>query len=281
MNLSYVKINPAENMTIFVLDKVNRQLHKSVANRLMDYNSLHGEQVGFIEEPESLQGKSLKTKRLQMMGGEFCGNATRSLAAYLVFKDDLIVKKIEDKFYVILEVSGLNHLISCEVRITEKDNLFYSKIDMPHPTDIRGFTVEVDGKRVSGKRVDFLGITHFIVDIKEVEDREKLFSTIKSQMDQEDYDAFGIMYYDYREEFLIPLVYVKNTDTMYWERSCASGTTALVISLAQEDKNSIIKKIKQPGGELVVEIECKGENITKVRIDGLVEIVGEGTVFIK
>ena len=72
MKLNYVKVNPVENMTIFVMDLVDSSQHKIIANKLMDYNSLHGEQVGFIESPRTTKGRSLNTLRLQMMGGEFC-----------------------------------------------------------------------------------------------------------------------------------------------------------------------------------------------------------------
>lgn len=280
MDISYVKVNPAENMTIFVLDKVERELHKSISNRLMDYNSIHGEQVGFVEEPETLQGKSIKTQRLQMMGGEFCGNATRSLAALMVYNNYPSIKKLDDKYIVLLEVSGMDGLINCKVRPTNKSNVFYSKIEMPLPQSLSDFKVEQNGRGITLRRIDFLGISHFIVDINMVEDKEKLFNTIKSEMDKSDYDAFGIMYYDYEEEFLTPLVYVKGTDSLYWERSCGSGSTALAIAIAFDKKQSVMTEIKQPGGILVVDIEYSNNEIIKVELDGPVEIVSLGNAYI-
>ena len=106
MKLRFTKVNPVENMTIFILDSLARENHISIANDLMNYNNLYAEQVGFIEEPMSIKGKSLNTLRLQMMGAEFCANATRSLAAYMVYEDHPSINKINEQEYnVTLEVS--------------------------------------------------------------------------------------------------------------------------------------------------------------------------------
>ena len=183
MEISFVKVNPAENMTIFVLDKVERKLHKELSNRLLNYNSIHGEQVGFIEEPESLEGKRVKTQRLQMMGGEFCGNATRSLAALMVFNNYPNVLKVDDQYIVQLEVSGMNTLINCQVRLTNKNTEFYSSIEMPLPTGINDFKLNLNGDEIEFKRVDFLGITHFIVDINIVEDEIIISKTFDEEGD--------------------------------------------------------------------------------------------------
>lgn len=51
MKLSFVKANPTDNMTVFVLDPVPRQLHSNVAQKILDYGNLYAEQVGFIESP--------------------------------------------------------------------------------------------------------------------------------------------------------------------------------------------------------------------------------------
>lgn len=64
MKLRFVKVNPVENMTLFVLDPVPREEQMNVANKLMKYSNIHGEQVGFIER----EGSYI---RLQMMGENF------------------------------------------------------------------------------------------------------------------------------------------------------------------------------------------------------------------
>lgn len=276
MKLHFVKINPVENMTIFVLDQLPRKDHITISNRLMDYSNLHAEQVGFIET--SINHNDLI--RLQMMGGEFCGNATRSLAAFMVHSQYPEVKKIGNKFIVPLEVSGMDEIINCEVEPLEKTNLYMSKIKMPVPLSINEIIIDDSGNKVKTIRVDLPGITHFIVNKDKIDDKDRYYDSIKGVMAKEDYEAFGIMYYDYNKNFMEPLVYVKATDSLFWERSCASGTCALGCSLAFVNKKSMDKEIHQPGGLLKVSVGYENNNINSLYLNGEVEIVSEGIVYV-
>lgn len=275
MKINFIKLNPVENMTIFVKDYLPRDKHMTIANKLMDYNNIHGEQVGFMEEPRSIKGKSLNTLRLQMMGGEFCGNATRSLAAYMVYENHPSINKIDDnKYSVNLEVSGSEELLTCIVSKTHKDYILRSRIAMPLPERVT--TINVNSLAVT--RVDFQGINHFIVDSAKVEDKDEFYNHIKRYMDKEDYDAFGIMYYDAEEDLMKPLVYVRMTNTRFWERSCASGTSAFGIAKAVKDKGNTNIKVKQPGGILEVHVKLEDGEVKEILLDGEVEIVAEGRV---
>lgn len=280
MKLRFVKVNPVENMTIFVMDEVNSDQHVVVANKLMDYSNIHGEQVGFIENPRSLKGKSLNTLRLQMMGGEFCGNATRSLAALMVHHKLDSINESDEGFFVSLEVSGSEELLDCLVRPTELENIYYSQVGMPLPTRSSNTNILFDGKLIDLIRIDFPGISHFIVESSVINDKEEFFNALKSKMGKEDFDAFGIMFYDTKDSFLEPLVYVKATNSKYWERSCGSGTSALGVALAIKNKRNTREKIRQPGGDLEVMVDIVDGQVSKVYLDGKVEIVSEGIVYI-
>ncbi|GFN34526.1 diaminopimelate epimerase [Tepidimicrobium xylanilyticum] len=273
MKLRYVKVNPVENMTIFVLDPVPRKFHMKIANKLMSYNNIHGEQVGFIEREQDLI-------RLQMMGGEFCGNASRSLAAFIVYSQYPNIKKIDQVYEVTIKTSGIEGIITCKVTPTEKGNSFFSEINMPLPLLIKEFHFKEGNNSIKSIKVSLPGIIHFIVDANKVQDKDSFFKVIKNEMDKEEYDAFGIMYYDRESNFLTPLVYVKNTDSLFWERSCASGTAALGAALAYESESSISKEIQQPGGSLEISIDWKSNNIDSIKLDGLVEIVSEGIAYL-
>ena len=276
MKLHFVKINPVENMTIFVLDQLPRKDHITISNRLMDYSNLHAEQVGFIESSKN----HADLIRLQMMGGEFCGNATRSLAAFMVHSQHPEIEKIGSKFMVPLEVSGIDEVINCEVEPLEKTNLYMSKIKMPVPLSINKIIIDDSGNKVKTIRVDLPGITHFIVNKDKINDKDKYYEIIKSVMAKEDYDAFGIMYYDYNKNFMEPLVYVRSTDSLFWERSCGSGSCALGCALAFLNKESLEKEIHQPGGLLKVSVGYENHNINSLYLNGEVEIVSEGIVYI-
>lgn len=276
MKLHFVKINPVENMTIFVLDQLPRKDHITISNQLMDYSNLHAEQVGFIESSKN----HTDLIRLQMMGGEFCGNATRSLAAFMVHSQHPEIEKIGSKFMIPLEVSGIDEIINCEVEPLEKTNLYMSKIKMPVPLSINKIIIDDSGNKVKTIRVDLPGITHFIVNKDKINDKDKYYEIIKSVMAKEDYDAFGIMYYDYNKNFMEPLVYVRFTDSLFWERSCGSGSCALGCALAFLNKESLEKEIHQPGGLLKVSVGYENHNINSLYLNGEVEIVSEGIVYI-
>ena len=73
MEIHFVIADPAGNITAIVKDGVADDDYRSVAAAIMQDPQWKVEQVGFITEPK-VGGEA----RLQMMGGEFCGNAARS-----------------------------------------------------------------------------------------------------------------------------------------------------------------------------------------------------------
>lgn len=275
MKLHFVKVNPVENMTIFVLDQIPRSEYINISNKLMDYSNIHAEQVGFIE-----YSRDKTSIRLQMMGGEFCGNATRSLAAFMVHSDYPQIKKDNNKYIIALEVSGMDQLINCEVEKLQGNNKYLSKIEMPVPLSIKEIEVDYNGKLLKTIRVDLPGISHFVVDKKKIDDKDDFYQIIKETMNKEQYDAFGVMYYDFKENFMEPLVYVKPTNSLFWERSCGSGTCALGCALAFIEEKNISTDVIQPGGNLKVSVEYTDGNINKLYLNGEVEIVSEGIAYV-
>ncbi len=280
MKLNIIKVNPVENMTIFVMDKLDPLIHMEVANKLMEYGNAHGEQVGFVVDPITDEGKALKTMRLQMMGGEFCGNAARSLAALMVHLQLPGINKLEENYDVAIEVSGSNELLTCTVKPTETEYSYLSRIKMPLPKQVSNSSIMFNNEEINYTRVDFHGITHFIVENNEIDDKDQFFKAIKEKTDKELLDAIGIMFYDYASGFLRPLVYVRATNSLYWERSCASGTSALGVALAIKKNSNIHEYIEQPGGKLEVIVELLDSKVKSLYLDGKVQIVFEGKAYI-
>ena len=124
--------------------------------------------------------------------------------------------------------------------------------------------------------VRFSGINHFIFNIKENEETsfENIIDLVKKYLSNEEYSAFGIMFFDSANLFMKPYVYVKEVRSGVYENSCASGTTALGYYL-KKYKNLDRAKIVQPNGWLEYIIEND-----EIYIDGPVEIVAEGKVYI-
>ena len=82
MNVEIMKADPTGNSTILVLSPVPAEERDRVSSRLMAAEGGWAEQVGFVSG-------GAEAPRLDMMGGEFCGNASLSLAAWLAEESGL------------------------------------------------------------------------------------------------------------------------------------------------------------------------------------------------
>lgn len=276
MKLNFIKMSPAGNITVFILDQLPRESHSKAAKVLMDPGNLYAEQVGFIEKPNN----NPDGIRLQMMGGEFCGNASRSFAAYMVYSGYPQVKVEHDSYVVPIQVSGLERDLICRVYPTSESHIFRASVEMPLPLQIRVEEFVVGGEKRAVIRVDFPGITHFIVDNESLRSKTEFFHLVRDKMAGVSFEAFGIMYHDFEESSTIPLVYVKDTDSLVWERSCASGTAALGAALSYLSGSDTELEIKQPGGSLWIRVKWSEDMPETIVLDGMVDIVAEGTVML-
>ena len=100
MKINYCYVNPGGNPTVLVLTKVLLQSQAHVAKRIMLLLPKTLEQVGFIEPAKDPAARF----RLQMMGGEFCGNAARAAGAFLASKSEV---KSPFKFYLVKQSISL------------------------------------------------------------------------------------------------------------------------------------------------------------------------------
>lgn len=136
--IDYYKINPGGNITAIVLTPVQVVERVIVAQTILK-NDTTIEQVGFWCNPKTTQAKA----RLEMMGGEFCGNATRCLA-YLVYQRNPKLNQL------ILESSGTDEFIMAEVdKTTAKISLSLNNFQKMYN--------DPDGTLIS-----LPGINHFI-----------------------------------------------------------------------------------------------------------------------
>lgn len=285
--LRFVKYNPNQNMTIFVLDPVDRVDHQKVARQIMDYDHIHGEQVAFIEMAQTDQGKSLGLLRLQMMGGEFCGNASRALASYLVTINHPSIKLMQDHYQVIFEASGLDQPISAKVWL-HPEGFHEVEVQMPLPLAVGRVSVDLgqDERAKSYRRVDFPGISHIIINHggfsadNPKTDQAPLFRAIQTTLKDEPLDAFGLMFYDDKHQAMTPLVYVRATDSLIWERSCASGTAALGVSLSADRRGDLGMQVLQPGGALGVKVLRDQDRVKQILLKGPVKRVAEGWLYL-
>ncbi len=272
MKLEFVKLNPSENMTILVKNFDDKPQFIDVANKLLAYGNVFAEQVGFITQPSS----KVALSRLDMMGGEFCGNATMCLAA-LVARDKNFEKNKET--VVPLEVSGAEGIVDCYV--TPVEDYFIGKVKISAPRKIEEIEVRIGADTLPAKSVHLHGITHLCIEDDGTLDKELICSTlVKDYLKYTDQDAFGVLFYNPKESFMYPVVYVVTTNSIIHERCCGSGSAAVVSALSCKNKETMTQKLIQPGGYLDVNVVYENNEIKEVWIEGKVTIVAEGVAYI-
>lgn len=269
MKLSFVKTSPAQNVTVLVTSAVPRNMQSQTAARLLSYDGVGGEQAGFLETPE----KTGADARLQMMGGEFCGNASMSLGAYLARRDGL-----EDggRARYTLEVSGADAPVACEVERSGDD--FIGRVDMPLPADCRSVLLPLPSGEAEYPCVALPGITHVIVPADFPKDgAEGLLRVWQKRLNA---PAAGILFYDEAQSRFEPLVYVKETDTCIWEHGCGSGTAAIGCLLSARKNAPVEATLRQPGGEISVRAETVSGRAARLTISTRIKFVCEGVAFV-
>ena len=227
--MNYIVANPTGNITVLVTSDVPQSERLAVVQKMFKKEPTC-EQVGFV--------KVLGEDRifLEMMGGEFCGNATMSTAAYLAKTNGLAC---DAKATIIVDASGADEPVAVEI-VRKDEHSFVGTLEMPMPT-IEGNVVNLDG------------ISHMIVPASETS-KEEMEKSIKKLADEQDVLAFGMIRYDEDELSIEPLVYVKGSGTLVWENGCASGSIAT--AYYRYIGNGVSESaIKNPGGVMNVKFE--------------------------
>lgn len=271
LRLRFAKLNAAGNITVLVLDPLTRDVYSEAARKIMSSRGLGAEQVGFIEP----SGGSPAVARLHMMGGEFCGNAARSLAAWLVFIDHLNIMRPGGEVRVPIEVSGYSGILVPRVLFAKAESTIACVASpMPVPRKVSFFPFE--GQMAA--LVEFEGISHAV--LWGVRPSTDVFFRLLSALSDPEADAFGVMFFSEEDSHVTPLVAVRKSGSLEWEGSCASGTVAVGSAMAARDGHSINKlSLAQPGGTLQVDVVWKGE-VLEATIGGQVEIIAHGETWV-
>ena len=267
MNISYTKIDPSGNITLIVDSFVPREDQSRIATLLMERDP-EAEQVGFLEVPED----PCCAVRLQMMGGEFCGNATLSAAAVVMGQLGL------DAGDMLIEVSGAPEPVKV-TGVKSAPDRFDGEVGMPLPESIYECSF-LDGFDCHTlPLVRFPGICHAIVSAGTLT-REKAEAVIGTWCRQIGSEALGLMFFDKDKNTLTPLVYVESTGSAVWEGSCASGTAAVASYLAELDGEYASVCLFEPRGRLSAEAACSGSQVTSLKLSGSAVIRGKNTVLL-
>ncbi|MCD8124014.1 MAG: hypothetical protein LUE23_03125 [Lachnospiraceae bacterium] len=250
MRWRIVRADPAGNITLFVLDPVPREDRALLAARLMKQPQWGAEQVGFVCPP--VMGGA---GRLEMMGGEFCGNAARAFGMMISQEQGCVPR-------VTVEISGCSHPVAVEVDWQEQTAF----AQMPLPRAIRPVTV----CGIPCTLVEMEGISHVVAedvapDITFFRQAEELFSGGTRP------DAYGVIFVNRAEGRMTPIVRVFSTDTTVWEGSCGSGTLAAAAALSRsESEGTFCCTLVQPAGTLTAEVTRREGRIVAASLGGSV-----------
>jgi diaminopimelate epimerase len=261
--MKIVIADPVKNITVFVLEPVETSVERAaLVKAILAEENFRAEQVGFVTPPgDSAPG----LWRLDMMGGEFCGNAARSLGLYIATEQGF-----KGKTNVSLSVSGADEPVLVEAD-TEEGR---AAAEMPLPLAVE--TLDYEGRSLPV--VVFEGITHVIA--PNIEAGNETFHAVKSLTEktfslrgEQLPAAIGVMFYDEASRFMRPAVYVRSTDSLYFESSCGSGSAALGVWLSRDmQEGSAQYALSQPGGVIETKITKKGNGITCITIGGEVQL---------
>ena len=251
---NYFRANPCGNITGFVVAPVYPGYRKAYTDCIMEQIDKDVEQVGFISP--AYEGAPL---RMDMMGGEFCANATRAYGLYSAsFYDTDGLVDIE------VYVSG--HEGTTDVIADVENQKAYVALGAP----IGRENLTIDGKDCT--LIKLPGISHLVVEAEE--DKEFVDKALEVLKKDHKDEAYGVLFFNKEKLEMIPYVYVEGSETLFREGSCGSGTIAVVNYLeddiAKLDEDYKIS-IKNPAGELEVFV-YEFEDGKKFCVGGKVEL---------
>lgn len=262
---------PGGNDTALILNDVARGQQGALSLRVQKaYPGV--EQTMFLEK-----GRLSGLPRGQMAGGEFCGNATRSLGYVLLEGKDGEMQ---------LEISGASKPLLVRLRGGR------SCTDVPVLQSADCVRPLADGE---GWRVDMEGISFYIapkgsavaqkIDGLESEAlRKEAALEVLAGCGLTQFPASGLLLVGQvgGDLTLDPYVYVRDTGTMYFETGCGSGSTAAGLMLAAQSGGGLAaQKIVQPSGmALYVSVEREGEAFARASVDGPVDVLFKGRMYL-
>ncbi len=241
----FVKSSPSGNVTILVRDASLSPLERAAsAAELMGPGHVAAEQVGFVDI-------HAVPPRLDMMGGEFCMNATRSFAT-LLHDEGLLELGQDGWFHGTVSVSGMKEPLQVRVRGEAGVSEAFALIDLPEQPPLRRVAEGIHEVRVPG-------IVHLVLNAEHhplPADWEQHTKTLFERFRLMDEEAAGCIWLKGDGEgggpSLTPFVRVRETGTTCAETACGSGTLAAAAVIWDENGDRMPLCIRQPGGDSLI-----------------------------
>ena len=191
--------------------------------------ALGAEQVGFLVLPD---------KHLEMAGGEFCGNASRSAA--------ILLSLATGETTVAFTISGYCGVVRARVENIQGGHFDVTAYFDRLPIDCR-LRALTNGSQVT--IVDLGGIVHVVIEgpfPSPANKYECCHRAIVSELNLQHRSAVGVIWITRETGGVImhPVVWVRDIDTFFYEQSCGSGTIAVA-------RVTGVNSVRQPTGHYI------------------------------
>ncbi len=271
--IPFYKLCPGGNITVFVpLDAVCPQDRAAVSNIIMNPLHLGAEQVGFIDlNPDRPQ--------VIMMGGEFCGNACRSLAALLMLSQ----AKDNEENAGVLRSSGAEQPVLWRVKPRAEAGGGVEAavcVDMSRtlPEIIQPGLVKVD---MPGMCILLFDETRYPLPEDPVAEAAKW----REELELTGREGVGCVRHaplqSFGEQHIVPLIWVRGTGSSCLETACGSASLALALAAHKLAGREPGVNIRQPSGEIIrVELEDEQPGQLRGWIGGPVKLIAQGHLYL-
>lgn len=259
MELEYVLLDPTGNITALVQTPAPPERQPELALALMAAEP-SAEQVGFL-----VPGGAEAEIALRMAGGEFCGNATMCAAVLRC------AAMAPDGGTVRVCASGMPEPVPVEA-LPLADGAWRCRELLRHRPSLETAALRLGSETLRAPLLRFDAIAHLILPWDT--DRAAVEHAVPDWCGGLGAEALGCMLLDEAAGRLTPLVWVPGAKTLFWERSCASGSAAVGAYLAEKACGKVDVTLAQPGGNLRVEAAPVGE----IRLTGTVRTLKVGKI---
>lgn len=194
-------------------DALPREEYANKGKKLgKDMKKFGAEQTGFLIH---------RLNHFEMAGGEFCGNAARSAA--------ILLSEIHRKPKLSFTMSGYVGKVNATVKKTN-DKTYFVECNFPNLSATQKNIILLSGQ--NAKVVDLGGIVHVVIEAPFPSDAnvyQTLHRNITQELHLENRSAVGVIWIEKVNNTvkMHPVVWVKNVDTFFYEKSCGSGTIAV------------------------------------------------------
>ena len=259
--IRYKILNPTGNITALAESPVPVP-DQPAAGAVIMRRHPEVEQVGFVRFPENPEEGGVQAE-LRMAGGEFCGNASMCTAALVLLRNGER-GTVPASETVVLRVSGAAHPVEVRLQRTAADE-FRAGVHMPDALEIGERVFSFGGAEGKLPLVRMPGISHLIVEMDSVffslrENRPAAEQAVREWCDALGTECLGLMFleHDTPGNRLTPLVCVPGSGTVFWENSCASGSSAAGMVLAARSGVPVDLAFSAPGGTMHVRSGADG-----------------------